>query len=135
MANQNFLKKLVLCWECLVQNTQKLCAHQELKSAQNTLSRVKLLIRSTMLWVLFARLCLNVFSNGLSKLSIVLFQQNFQDPSSSVFSILPVLKSSNSTPSNNFVSTSPTKSSNNSSTITCSFLNRKNIKKKVLNGK
>ena len=153
---QKKLKKLVSCWVSLVQNMPRLFAHHVSRSVQNTSSKVKLLIKSTMHWVLFAKPCLNVFSNGLLKLSTVLFPHPFQDLSSSVssvstirpfriymlneivndsFQILLVSKFSNSTPSNNSALTSPMKNSNNSSTITCSFLNKKNISVKVSNGK
>uniref|UniRef100_A0A8D8LMQ8 Uncharacterized protein n=1 Tax=Cacopsylla melanoneura TaxID=428564 RepID=A0A8D8LMQ8_9HEMI len=49
--------------------------------------------------------------------------------------ILPGSKSSISMDLNNFVSTLPTKNFNNSSTITCSFLNKKNTPGKELNGR
>merc|ERR1712061_841064 len=71
---------------------------------------------------------------GLLKTVTKLLPPNFHEPSSSVVSILPVSKFLVSTPSNNWASTSPTKNSNNSSTTSCSFLNKKNTKKKVLNG-
>merc|ERR1712223_1129875 len=74
---------------------------------------------------------------GTSSLKTVtkLWPLNSHEPSSSVVSILPVSKFSVSTPSNNCASTSPTKNFNNSSTTICSFLNRKNTRKKASTGK
>merc|ERR1712117_819481 len=64
-----------------------------------------------------------------------LLPPNFHEPSSSVVSILPVSKFLALTPSNNCASTSPTKNFNNFSTTICSFLNRKNTRKKVSTGR
>merc|ERR1719159_2301400 len=111
------------------------CAPHESRSVPNTFPKVKPQNNVTTPEPLCPKVssknCLTSLLNSVTKL----WPLNSHEPSSSVVSILPVSKFSVSTPSNNCASTSPTKNSNNSSTTICSFLNRKNTKRKASTGK
>merc|ERR1711941_195176 len=87
-----------------------------------------------MVVVPLSRVFLKDFLTGLLKIVMKHLQQNLPVRSSLGAWISLVSKFSDSTRSNNCASTSPTKNSNNFSTTSCSFLNKKNTRKKVSNG-
>merc|ERR1719159_1052557 len=111
------------------------CAPHESRSVPNTFPKVKPQNKSTTPELPCPKVSSKNCLTSLLKTVTKLWPPTCHDPSSSVAWILPVSKSSASTPSNNCASTSPTKNSNNSSTTICSSLNRKNTRKKVSTGR
>merc|ERR1711879_247694 len=104
------------------------------RSVPNTSPKVKPQNKSSTVVVLSSRVSSKDFSTGSPRTVTKLSLLALHVLSTSVASILPVSKFSVSTPSNNCALTSPTKNSNNFSTTSCSFLNKKNTRKKVSNG-
>merc|ERR1712066_641767 len=110
-------------------------AHHVSRSVLNTSPKVKPQNKSSTVVVLLSRVSSKDFSTGSPRTVTMLSPPAPHVLSTSVASILQVSKFSVSTPSNNCASISPTKNSNNFSTTSCSFLNRKNTRKKVSTGR